>query len=155
MDQHFNIYSLPDQLHSDNGREFVNNLWRELFSEFKIQHTTTPPYNPSSNPIERFHRTLLAMLRTRGEGIQDNWDLWSNASVFAYNTTVSSSTGVMQHYTMFEREAMLPVEHLQQKGDMLEERQPAYKSMREVQGGRVRWNTHMYNPLLRTSEWGV
>ena len=25
-------------------------LWRELFSEFKIQHTTTPPYNPFSNP---------------------------------------------------------------------------------------------------------
>ena len=43
LDQHFNVYGLPDQLHSDNGKEFVNNLWRELFSEFKIQHTTTPP----------------------------------------------------------------------------------------------------------------
>ena len=40
MDQHFNVYGLPDQLHSDNGKEFVNYLWRELFSEFKIQHTT-------------------------------------------------------------------------------------------------------------------
>ena len=49
MDQHFIIFGLPDLLHSDNGKEFVNNLWRELFSEFKIQHTTTPPYNPSSN----------------------------------------------------------------------------------------------------------
>ena len=28
MDQHFNVYGLPDQLHSDNGKEFVNNLWR-------------------------------------------------------------------------------------------------------------------------------
>ena len=98
VDQHFNVYGLPDQLHSDNGREFVNNLWKELFSEFKIQHTTTPPYNPSSNPVERFHRTIIAMLRTRGEGIQDNWDLWINASVFAYNTTVSRSTGVTPHY---------------------------------------------------------
>ena len=35
MDYHFNIYGLPDQLHSDNKREFVYNLWRELFSEFK------------------------------------------------------------------------------------------------------------------------
>ena len=41
MDQHFNVYGLPDQLHSDNGREFVNNLWKELFSELKIQQTTT------------------------------------------------------------------------------------------------------------------
>ena len=72
MDQHFSIYGLPDQLHSDNSNEFLNNLWRELFSEFKIQHTTTPPYNPSSNPVERFHKTINAMLRTRGDGIQDN-----------------------------------------------------------------------------------
>ena len=26
MDQHFNIYGLPDQLYSDNGKKFVNNL---------------------------------------------------------------------------------------------------------------------------------
>ena len=26
MDQHFNAYGLPDLLHSDNGKEFVNNL---------------------------------------------------------------------------------------------------------------------------------
>ena len=88
IDQHFNVYGLPDQLHSDNGKEFVNNFWREFFSEFKIQHTTTPPYNPSSNPVERFPRTIIAIIRARGDGIQDNWDLWINASVFAYNTTV-------------------------------------------------------------------
>ena len=54
VDQHFNVYGLPDQLHSDNS-EFVNNLWKELCSEFKIQHANAPPYNPSSNPVERFH----------------------------------------------------------------------------------------------------
>ena len=49
--------------------------------------------NPSSNPEERFHRTIIAMLRTRGDGIQDNWNLWINALVFTYNTTEISSTG--------------------------------------------------------------
>ena len=28
MDHRFNVYRLPNQLHSDNGRECVNNLWR-------------------------------------------------------------------------------------------------------------------------------
>ena len=110
MDQHFNIYGLLDQLHSDNGKEFVNNLWRELYSEFKIQHNSTLPYNLSSNHVENFHRTLIAKLRTKGEGIQDNWDMWMNESVFVYNTTVSSSIGVTPHYAMFRREAMLPVD---------------------------------------------
>ena len=68
MDQNFNVYRLPDQLHSDNGKKFMNNLWRELYSEFKIQRTTTPPYNPSSNPVECFHQKLTAMLQTRGPG---------------------------------------------------------------------------------------
>ena len=80
IDQHFNTYRLPDQLHSDSGKEFVNNLWRELFSEFKIQHSTTLAYNPSSNPMENFHRTLTVMLRTRGSRVQDNWDLRLNPS---------------------------------------------------------------------------
>ena len=96
------------------------------------------------------------MLRTRGEGIQDNWDLWINASVFAYNTTASCSTGAMPQYAMFGREATLPVDWVfptpsaerrtmyQWTGDMLEERQCANKCMREVQGGRVRRNAQMY-----------
>ena len=50
------------------------------------------------------------MLRMRREGIQDDWDLWINASVFEYITTVSSSTRVTPHYPMFEREVMLPVD---------------------------------------------
>ena len=65
MDQHFNVYGLPDQLHSDNGKEFVNSMWIELFSEFTIQHTSTPPYNPSSNPIELFHATDSGTQSTR------------------------------------------------------------------------------------------
>ena len=110
----------------------MNNLWRELFSEFKIQHTTTPLYNPSSNPVERFIRTLNAMLRTWGPGVQDIWDLWMNLSVFAYNTTVSSSTGVTPHYTMFGRKDwMFPTPSVEKRtmyhwtGDMMEERQGA------------------------------
>ena len=82
MEQHFNVYGLPNQLHLNNGKKFVNNLWREVFSEFKIQYTTTPPYNPSFNPVGCFPRTLTAMLRTRGPRVQDNWDLWLYASLF-------------------------------------------------------------------------
>ena len=84
-------------------------------------------------------------------------------SVFTYNTTVSSSTGVTPHYAMFGCEAMLPVDWVfatpsvekrtmyQWTGDMLEEKQRAYKSMRDVQGRRVRRNAQMYKPLTQNT----
>ena len=89
------------------------------------------------------------MLRMREAGVQDNWDLWINVSVFAYDTTVSSSTGVTLHYPMFGCKVMLPVDWMfstpsvekktmyQWMGDMLEKRQCANKSMRDVPGRRV------------------
>ena len=39
-------------------------------------------------------------------------------------------------------------------GDMLEERQCTYKSMRELQGGRVRRNAQMYKPLTQNIRVG-
>ena len=39
-------------------------------------------------------------------------------------------------------------------GDMLEERQYAYKSMKDVQGGRVRRNAQMYKPLTQNIQAG-
>ena len=39
--EHFNVFGLPNQIHLDNGAEFVN------------LHTKTPPYNPSSKTVER------------------------------------------------------------------------------------------------------
>ena len=101
------------------------------------------------------------MLRTRGPGVQDHWDLWLNAFVFAYNTTVSSSTGVKPHYAMFGHKGTLPGDWVfptpsvekrmmhHWTGEMMEERQRAYKSMREVQGGRVWRNTQMYKALTQ------
>ena len=37
---------------------------------------------------------------------------------------------------------------------MIEERQKAYHSTREVQGGRVQRNTHMYKPLTQNIRAG-
>ena len=108
--EHFAVHGLPHQIHSDNGLEFVNSLWKELFSEFKILHTTTPAYNPSSNIIERFHRTLGGILRCMGGEIVHEWDLSVKSAVLAYNTTVHSSTGVTPFYAMYGREAILPVD---------------------------------------------
>ena len=44
--EYFIVFGLPNQIHSDNGTEFVNKLWAELFCELKILHTRTPLITP-------------------------------------------------------------------------------------------------------------
>ena len=107
--EHFSGFGLPNQMHSDKGGEFINQLWKELFQELKRLHTKTPPYNPSSNSVERWHRTIVRILRAMGSEMQDEWDLNVKSTCLTYNTTMHTSTGWTPYFAMFEREATLPV----------------------------------------------
>ena len=78
-------------------------------------HTITLLKNLSSNPVERFHRTFSAVLRTRGPGVRPNWGVWLNAKCSCSTqqcTAVQecSSTGVTPNYAMFGCNATLPVD---------------------------------------------
>jgi transposase InsO family protein len=54
-----------NELHTDNGGEFVNLDLKEFLTERGIIHTTTTPYTPKHNPIvERSHGVDLSMTRT-------------------------------------------------------------------------------------------
>ena len=96
----FNVFCLPNQIHSDNGCGFVNMLWQELFLELKILHTNTPP-----NMIERCYRTIMSILKTMGREMQEEWDLGVKAACLAYITTVHTGIGQTQFFATFGREA--------------------------------------------------
>jgi len=165
--EHFSFYGLPNQIHSDNGGEFVNQLWQELFAELKILHTKTPPYYPSFNIIERWHRTIVSILRTMGREMQNEWDLGVKAACLAYNTTVHSSTGQTPFFATFGREATVPVHwiyptpkpdremELSDWTETMQERfQQAYSGMREQQQKMIRRNAQYYKPIMSNFEVG-
>ena len=156
---YFSVFGLPNQIHRDNGKEFINKLWIELFSELKILHTKTLPYNPSSNIVERWHRTIVSILRTMGSEMQNEWDLGVKAACLAYNTTVHSSTGQTPIFATFGREAIVsihwvyPIPKPDAEMDVsawtetIQERfQTAYARMREKQQATVRRNAQ-YNTM--------
>jgi len=41
VQEHIPIHGVPQQLHSDNGLEFCNTIWREMTKELGILHHTT------------------------------------------------------------------------------------------------------------------
>ena len=62
-EQVFSRFGIPKQILSDRGAEFESTLMRELCQALGIDKLRTTSYKPSTNgAVERFHRTLNAML---------------------------------------------------------------------------------------------
>ena len=101
--EHFIVhYSFPEQLHSDQGRNFESRVIKELCRIANVRKTRTTPFHPMGNPsAERFNRTLMRMLGTLSEEHKGNWKEYVPAMVQAYNATKSSSTGYSPHFLMF------------------------------------------------------
>ena len=111
------IWGTPIGVHSDNGKEFTANLFMEVMKALKIQKTTTPPYNPHSNIVERFHRSLHSTMRVLGDQTGADWERLLPVATFAYNTKSHTATGLSPHYALLGREARLPVDLLVQLPD--------------------------------------
>ena len=71
--------------------------------------TKTTPYHPRSDSlVERFNRTLLAMVAMFVFREHGNWDDLLPFMMLAYNTTVHTSTGFTPHRLVFGEECNLP-----------------------------------------------
>ena len=104
-------FSLPEQLHSDQGRQFELNLISEMCRLLQIQKSRTTPYHPQIDGlVERFNRTLLDMLSTSIKDHQGTWKDHVRAVYMAYNTSVQPTTGFTPFYLMFGRQACIPVD---------------------------------------------
>ena len=110
MEKVIPVLGIPQQIHSDNGLEFANRVWDSMCALLHINHTYTPVYNPSSNIVERAHRTLGELFRTSQEDMINVCDHHVGAAVFVYNTTVHSSTGTTPYEAMYGRAPTLPID---------------------------------------------
>ena len=94
VDEFFCRFSVPKQLHSDQGRQFEANVMQEVCHLLQIDKTRTTPYHPQSDGlVERFNRTMLAMLASTVEEDPSNWEHHLRKVCMAYNTSVHPSMG--------------------------------------------------------------
>ena len=91
------------------GKEFDNVMIHKLSELLGTVKTKTTPYHPRSDGlVERFNRTLLAMLAMFVSQEHDNWDDLLPFMMLAYNTTVHTSTGFTPYRLVFGDECNLP-----------------------------------------------
>lgn len=86
-----NRWGTPQVLHTDNGTKIINSIVRLLTAEFNIVHTTSPPYHPQTNPVERVNRVLKTMIVSFINNDHRTWDEHLSDFRFAYNTAHHSS----------------------------------------------------------------
>ena len=103
-------FGCPVRIHSDQGKEFHNKIWHQLCDRLQITKTVTPAYNPNSNLIERFHRTLNTIMRTHLAREDAGWARFLPMATFAFNTKVNTTTGMTPFEAWMGRPAKLPID---------------------------------------------
>ena len=104
---------------TDNGTEFKNKLWTEVFEKLKIEQKFTPIYSPQCNGrIEGFHKFLKATIAKQLE-TRIEWDNLVWKATAAYNFFPTESSGIAPFFLMFRCEAAV-------KHTLLELENPKY-----------------------------
>jgi hypothetical protein len=101
-------HGTPQSLLTDQGANFLSNLFKSVCKLLKIKKLQTTPYHPQANQVERIHSPLAAYLRSYVNADQDNWDEWVDFAMFTYNTTPHTSTGFTPFELVYGRKAELP-----------------------------------------------
>ena len=85
VNEMFLRFSPPEQLHSDQGRQFESTLIAEICKCLGIHKTRTTPYHPQSDGlVEQFNHTLLNMIATTMGGHPGTWEDHTQKVLLAY-----------------------------------------------------------------------
>ena len=103
------LFGNPQILLTDQGTNFLSDLFKKICKMFKIKKIQTSLYHPQSNgALERSHRVLGDYLRNYASKDPTNWDIWVDYAVLCYNTTPHSATNYTPYELLFGFPARIP-----------------------------------------------
>ena len=81
-------------IHSDQGANMCGEVVQGICNLLKIDRTRTSAYHPMGNgQVERFNRTVEAMLAKMVKESQRDWDRHLQKALFAYRTSLHETMG--------------------------------------------------------------
>jgi transposase InsO family protein len=96
---------------SDNGRQFIGRIFKDLAKLYGFNHLTVVPYRPQANGmVERTNRVIGDMLAGYVNEKGDDWAQFLQQTVFAYNISKHFSTEQSPYFVVFAREPIIPLD---------------------------------------------
>lgn len=104
-------HGVPQEVTSDRGSEFCNELLQTLYRNYQIKHIKTTAYHPQGNgQVERTNRTLKNILSKLTTEYAKPWDQYLHSALFAIRTLRQESTRFSPFEILHGENARLPFE---------------------------------------------
>ncbi|GFT58686.1 retrovirus-related Pol polyprotein from transposon 412 [Trichonephila clavipes] len=112
FDNYIARYGAPISLISDNGPQFISDVFEHLSHRLDIKHMKTVTYRPQSNLTERVNRNLVQMIASFVEENHENWDQFLHEFAFALRTAVNETTNKTPAELFLGRKIITPFSKL-------------------------------------------
>lgn len=104
-------YGVPNEIHSDQGRNFESQIFSEMCNLLGIRKTRTTPLHPQSDGmVERFNKTLKDHLAKVVSENQRDWDRHIPIFLMAYRSAEHSTTGESPATVIFGNNIRMPAD---------------------------------------------
>jgi hypothetical protein len=102
-------YGTPLEITTDQGKEFVNKLNKELCQLLQVKHSTTTPAHPQTNATcEVVNKTIAKYLASFTDSSTLDWEKYLAPLAFSYNTSLHNSIKATPYFVTYGQEPRLP-----------------------------------------------
>lgn len=103
-------FGAPRAILSDQGTNFMSEVFQSFAELFQIRHYRTSAYHPQSNgALERSHHSLIEYIKHYRNNNRD-WEELISFATLSHNTSIHEGTGFTPYELVFGYPATLPSE---------------------------------------------
>ena len=111
----FTMVRLPRSIQSDQGTNFMSDLFQQVMHQLGIKKVKSSAYYPESQgALERFHQTLKNMLHTYCVDKEHHWDEGVHLALFAARESMQEALGFSPFELVFGRTVRGPLKLLKE-----------------------------------------
>ncbi|GFW12945.1 retrovirus-related Pol polyprotein from transposon 17.6 [Trichonephila clavipes] len=116
FDNYTSLFGAPVQLISDNGPQFISDIFEHLSDRLGIKYVKTVVYRPQTNRTERVNRDLVQMIASYVNDQHDTWHQFLREFAYAIRTAVNETTGKTPPELFLGRKLITPFQKLMMVG---------------------------------------